>query len=357
MTFSIRALSTGVAFVLSVGLFAPVASADSTATHWHVTVGAQSPDMGIQVSTYFPNDITIDAGDSVTWTSQTAEPHTITFLAGGQAPPEDPFSPPAGGSNYSGSGYFNSGPIIGAPAPGFLQSYTLTFSQPGTYAYICLFHPFMTGTVHVQPTGAAYPESQSAYDRQSNQLQHRFLAQGDALRGTALGISLSDASHAAVAAGAGNGTATVMRFLPDRLAIPVGTTVTWTNRDPMEPHTVTFGPEPKGPNAEFTPVGLDGPAHATISHPDQQVNSGAFGGMLSPSTFKVTFSAPGKYPYICMLHDMMGMVGTIIVGPVARDGQSLYDQPEATQAQFTSIWGKDAAQHWADEHNAARSPQ
>jgi hypothetical protein len=74
--------------------------------------------------------------------------------------------------------------------------------------------------------------------------------------------------------------------------------------------------------------------------------------MVSPPTFKATFAAPGKYPYICMLHDMMGMVGTIIVGPVARDGQSLYDQPHVTQAQFTSIWGKDAAQHWADEHDA-----
>src|SRR5579872_5736860 len=155
MTLSIRALTTGVAFVLSVGLLAPVASADSTATHWRVTVGAQSPDMGIQISTYFPNDITIDAGDSVTWTSQTAEPHTITFLAVGQTAPQDPFSPPAGGNMYSGSGYFNSGPMMGEPAPGFVQSYTLTFNQPGTYTYVCLFHPFMTGTVHVQAAGAA----------------------------------------------------------------------------------------------------------------------------------------------------------------------------------------------------------
>jgi plastocyanin len=307
----------------------------------------------VQVSTYFPKDITIDAGDSVSWTSATAEPHTVTFLGTGQAPPQDPFSPPAGSNTYSGQGYYNSGPLLGAPAPGFIQSYTLTFDQPGTYTYICLFHPFMTGTVHVQAAGTPYPESQTAYDRQTNDLQHRLLAQGDALRGTALGISLSDPSHAAVAAGAGNGTATVMRFLPDRLVIPVGTTVTWTNRDPMEPHTVTFGPEPRGPNADFTPVGLDGSAHATIRRADQQVSSGAFGGMVSQPTFKATFTAPGKYAYICMLHDMMGMVGTIIVGPVARDGQSLYDQPQATQARFTSIWAKDAAQHWADEHNAA----
>jgi plastocyanin len=353
MRLTVRVFTAAVVFALGVGTYAPSAFADSSGTHWNVSVGAQSQAMAIQASTYFPKDITIDAGDSVTWTSATAEPHTVTFLANGQAVPQDPFSPPAGGNTYSGTGYFNSGPLLGAPAPGFIQSYTLTFSQPGTYTYICLFHPFMTGTVHVQTAGAAYPESQAAYDRQSKQDEHRYLAQGEALRGTALAIAASDPSHASVAAGAGNGTATVMRFLPDRLVVPVGTTVTWTNRDPMEPHTVTFGPEPQGPNADFTPVGLDGPAHATVSHPDQQVSSGAFGGMLSPSTFKVTFTAPGKYTYICMLHDMMGMVGTVIVGPAARDGQSLYDQPQVTQAQFASIWGKDAAQHWADEHNSA----
>jgi plastocyanin len=348
----IRVFTSALVLMLFAAVFAPGGLAESTPTQWKITIGAQTSNMAVQVSTYFPKDVTIDAGDSVTWTSATAEPHTVTFLAPGQTPSQDPFSPPAGGNASSGDGYFNSGPLMGVPAPGFMPSYTLRFTRPGTYTYICLFHPFMTGTVHVQAAVMPYPESQAAYDRASKQLEQRFLGEGEALRGTALALAVSDPSHAAVAAGAGNGTATVMRFLPDRLVVPVGTTVTWTNRDPMEPHTVTFGPEPEGPNADFTPVGLDGPAHATISTTDQQVSSGAFGGMVSPPTFKATFAAPGKYPYICMLHDMMGMVGTIIVGPVARDGQSLYDQPHVTQAQFTSIWGKDAAQHWADEHDA-----
>jgi plastocyanin len=353
MTVNARVLTAWIVLALSLGALAPSAFADSTPMHWNVTVGAQNKDMGVQVSTYFPNDLTVDAGDSVTWTSATAEPHTVTFLNAGQTPPQDPFSPPAGGKSYAGSGYFNSGPLLGMAAPGFAQAYSLTFTRPGTYTYVCLFHPFMTGTVHVQAAGAAYPENQAAYDRQSKELEQRFLAQGEALRGTARAVSVADPTHTAVAAGAGNGTATVMRFLPDRLVVQVGATVTWTNRDPMEPHTVTFGPEPQGPNADFTPVGLDGSAHATISFPGQQVSSGGFGGMASPATFKVTFTAPGKYPYICMLHDEMGMVGTIIVGAVARDGQSLYDQPQATQDQFTNIWGKDAAKHWADEHDAS----
>ena len=39
--------------------------------------------------------------------------------------------------------------------------------------------------------------------------------------------------------------------------------------------------------------------------------------------------------------------------PLAADGQSLYTQPPTVQAQFTTTWGSNAAQEWANEHNAA----
>ena len=147
--FRTRVFTSALVLVLLAAVFAPTGVlADSPATQWRITVGAQSSNMATQVSTYFPNDITIDAGDSVTWTSATAEPHTVTFLGTRQAPPQDPFSPPTGGNAYSGEGYFNSGPLLASPAPGFAPSYSLKFTSPGTYTYICLFHPFMTGTVH-----------------------------------------------------------------------------------------------------------------------------------------------------------------------------------------------------------------
>ena len=31
--------------------------------------------------------------------------------------------------------------------------------------------------------------------------------------------------------------------------------------------------------------------------------------------FRVTFTQPGVYPYICVLHDELGMVGQVIVLP------------------------------------------
>jgi plastocyanin len=33
------------------------------------------------------------------------------------------------------------------------------------------------------------------------------------------------------------------------------------------------------------------------------------------NTFSATFSARGTYPYICELHDDVGMIGTIVVLP------------------------------------------
>jgi plastocyanin len=108
-----------------------------------------------------------------------------------------------------------------------------------------------------------------------------------------------------------------MRFLPDRTVVRAGQTVTWTNRDPETPHTVTFGEEPGGgPLGAFAPAGTDGPGHATLSAPDQAVNSGFIGaGLPAGTTFSATFTKPGTYAYICALHDELGMVGTVVVLP------------------------------------------
>lgn len=93
--------------------------------------------------------VTVAAGTTVTWTNRdTNLPHSVTFpVAGQQLPSMPPFSPPAGGTTYDGTALTNSGPLM----PG--QSYSLTFTKPGTYQYFCLFHDdteHMSGTVVVQ---------------------------------------------------------------------------------------------------------------------------------------------------------------------------------------------------------------
>nr|WP_231995854.1 cupredoxin family copper-binding protein [Mycobacterium sp. 852002-51163_SCH5372311] len=70
-------------------------------------------------------------------------------------------------------------------------------------------------------------------------------------------------------------------FVPLTLTVAAGTTVTWTNHD-EEPHTVAAS---------------DGSFRSP--------------GMGTGGTFSHTFSAPGKFDYICSIHPMMH--GTVVV--------------------------------------------
>ena len=70
-------------------------------------------------------------------------------------------------------------------------------------------------------------------------------------------------------------------FGPAELTVPVGTTVTWTNRDDI-PHTV---------------VSIDKLFKSKVLDTDQ--------------TFSFTFSKPGTYPYFCSIHPKM--TGKVVV--------------------------------------------
>ena len=72
-------------------------------------------------------------------------------------------------------------------------------------------------------------------------------------------------------------------FSPPVLTVPVGTTVTWTNRDDI-PHTVTDADNPK----------------ETKSPP-----------LDTGDAYSRTFTAAGTYHYFCSLHPHMQ--GTVIV--------------------------------------------
>jgi plastocyanin len=76
--------------------------------------------------TFNPQRLTVKAGTTVTWTNQDDIPHTIV-------------NPPV----------FRSKPLDTE------QSYSFTFTTPGTYTYFCSLHPHMTGTIVVEgKTGA-----------------------------------------------------------------------------------------------------------------------------------------------------------------------------------------------------------
>lgn len=89
---------------------APVLAADRTVT--------------ISGFSFSPNTVTVNVGDTVTWTNQDPSTHTATS-----------------------SGNFNTGNV---PEGG---SKSVTFNSAGTFDYICTIHPTMQGTVVVRATG------------------------------------------------------------------------------------------------------------------------------------------------------------------------------------------------------------
>jgi plastocyanin len=310
------------------------------ATTWKVDVGAQSSDAADQANFFFTNRITIDAGDSITWTSQAGEIHTVTFLGGEsrQAPDLALFFPnpsgpgivanpktnqPRGGTVFNAATYTNSGLMSQPPVPTVtVSSFTMSFpddTTPGVYTYYCMVHADMQGQVVVQPKGAPTPRLQTSYDREAAIAKTVALAQASsvAARGLAAGVPPKKDTAGIGQLFSGLGSVAVLRFEPDQKVVRAGQTVTWTNRDPETPHTVTFGDEPSpDPFGNFLPVGEDSAGHATIKSIDQSAHSGFIGaGIPFGTTFSATFTQPGLYTYICALHDDLGMKGTIRVIP------------------------------------------
>ncbi|MET0703510.1 MAG: cupredoxin family copper-binding protein, partial [Mycobacterium sp.] len=70
---------------------------------------------------FAPATLTVPVGATVTWTNRDEEPHTVV----------------------AGNGSFRS------PGMGTGATYSFTFTNAGSFDYICSIHPFMHGTVVV----------------------------------------------------------------------------------------------------------------------------------------------------------------------------------------------------------------
>jgi len=92
---------------------------------------------------YLPADLTVPVGSTVTWINQDSVGHTVTE--------GDPNSPTQANMRvFDSSGEAVSGKVglIGAG-----QSWSYTFTSPGTYEYYCIVHPYMIG--HITVTSGA----------------------------------------------------------------------------------------------------------------------------------------------------------------------------------------------------------
>ncbi len=222
------------------------------------------------------------------------------------------------------------------------QDYSLTFTEAGTYPYLCIVHTHpgadgtpegMLGVVTVQPAGTPYPQTQAQIDA---------AAGAQLATDTRMATQAEPAATQVTAAPGPGGTTTYnvnvgygdmlmdyMRFAPSELTIAQGDTVVFTQRAPGAPHTVTFAsggaepdlvlpePQPGGPPKLVLNPAVLNPAGGRVYSGAGYFNSGWLNGTTNPApgprSYALTFDTPGRFEYYCVLHDDQGMVAHITV--------------------------------------------
>jgi plastocyanin len=357
------ALALMVALLGAMAHPAAAAPARGVATTWTVLVGAETgieqteygPAGAWQLMKFYPNKLTINAGDSIVFKINSAEIHNVLFLGAGAKLPAmsipDPSNPqsmienpaviyPQGGMSYDGTATVGSG-IMGR-APTFAQQYTLTFPTAGSFTYVCSIHSGqlpngqlvgMMGALTVQAAGAAYPQTPAQVDA---------AAQAAMSADAAATVTHDAEAHAVTTRPGANGStiytlnmgygtdiAEYMRFSVPDLSIHEGDTVEWMHMG-MAPHNVLFAsgdkepdftlvqPQPGGPpKLVMNPV-VAAPAGGQTYNGSGLFNSGLLfgegdGPPNAPHTYALTFTKAGHYEYICSVHDEEGMRAFITV--------------------------------------------
>src|SRR5688572_6919406 len=105
-----------------------LAAATAALMTWIAASSVLAADSAVTIAgfAFDPATVTIQVGDSVTWTNEDSAPHTAT----------------------AGDGSFDTGQL----AQG--DSEAVTFDTAGTFAYVCSIHPQMTGSVVVEAAAA-----------------------------------------------------------------------------------------------------------------------------------------------------------------------------------------------------------
>ena len=116
----------------------------------------------------------------------------------------------------------------------------------------------------------------------------------------------SSAASAATPAGPVINLSSLM-FNPSTTTVPVGTTITWRNDEPIT-HTVTSGRY----------EGVD----KTTGLRSSQDPDGTFNAKLEGKgkTFSFTFTKPGSYTYYCDIHQGMNATIVVVDDPTSTEG-------------------------------------
>jgi plastocyanin len=306
------------------------------------------------INDFFRQTVTIHQGDSVKWAFRGF--HNVVFPAKGRkAPPfiapdpvakyegfadaagapfwfnglprqnVDPRSAfPAGGKTYDGTKLAGSGLPEGDNAP----PYKLRFTKKGDFTYYCTIHPGMKARVKVLPKSARIPTAVQDAKAAKQQLA---VAVGQAKKLAAPKIPAGE-----VYGGSDRGAVNYLKFFPGSVTIKAGQSVAFSVPGSQEPHTFSFGPEVYLKDIvanQITPVpGAGGPptlvfdprallpsdppgplpAYTGQNHGNGFLSTGTLGkGLPGGTKASVTFTNPGTYGFICLIHPEMR--GTVVV--------------------------------------------
>ena len=350
-------------FVLAAALLGALTTAgQAAAANYKVFLGEQArppagTPKGATLDLFLPGNVTVKTGDSITFSSATF--HTVAI--GGQAPsliaPDPEHGKYSGINDAAGKPFYFNGlakfiynPLALAPfgphavTPGAKASsgvlspngpkaapatFTFSFPKAGTYHFYCTIHPGMKATVTVK--SGAPPKSPAQVTAQA--LQETAAAWNKAKQAAAAARPPAKTVYMGV-----GDSSTILGYFPRTLKVPVNTTVTFVNKSPQEPHTVTFGPkkwiQQFSQKTDLFPTGPGKPNQAAPvipygSEPKGQYNydgtnhgNGFFStpvtssskAVPAPQSWKVTFTKPGTFKYICWIHGP-DMNGTIVVTP------------------------------------------
>ena len=255
------------------------------------------------INAFFPQRLSIRAGDTVTWKMNTeGDPHSVIFT---DQPPEDDVIPvPREGGRgdllfgggpgpsmlnpkilyptrdegtraevWHGSGYVTSGIMFPelqqAPDIPLIDTFSLRFDRPGVYPYVCGMHDFHKGVIVVEEATAKDVPEQDDIDL----VARREIEPLEEITNSLFVIQSSDrvldkelgpggTNIYVVAAGMGPRDAELTEFFPGNLSINKGDTVVWVS---SRWHSIVFNPG--GP---FPPMYTPGDGRHRLRADDHQ---------------------------------------------------------------------------------------
>ncbi len=313
--------------------------------------------LGVDVNAFFPSGVTVHKGDKVKFLPVGFHSFDFPPRGGDMLPLITPTGQKVAGENdaagapfwFNGQDQVSFNPLLvvgatfgkklsfngskriisGLPLANKPKPITVTFKKSGKFTYFCNIHAGMKGTVTVKNKGKSVPSAKA--DKKALQRQvATALATAKKLPKTQVPANTIDVGAA------GKHGEELFAFVPSAVTVPTGTTLTFRmHPSSFDVHTATTGPG--NPETEqnsylgqvaagfnnpiFDPRAVypseQPPATGTLTpvlHGNGFWNSAVMDTSSDtplPASNSVTFGAPGKYEFYCMIHPFMHATVTV----------------------------------------------